>query len=172
MADQEAPVSITQTWLAQGHHFDDVALWDRLCHWLDLQTGKCAYLRAIPSGWAPLLYDSQGARRLREAWDRYELSPVFFVRERGWCLHTDWFKRLELLRSKDPLSIADHLSSTVTRREAKFLRRMTTGAEEVFVCEICKARDTTARTVSHQPSYLIMELHARITALRAGHIPL
>ena len=83
-------MSITHTWLNQGHRFEDVVIWDRLCHWLDLQPGKSAYVRDVPQEWAPLLCASQGARRQRDVWDLFELCSVFFLKERGWCLHTDW----------------------------------------------------------------------------------
>jgi hypothetical protein len=165
-------MSITQHWLAQGNRFDDLDLWDKLCHYLDLQPGKAAYLRDIPTQYAPLLYDSQGARRQRETWDAFELCPVFFLRERGWCLHTDWSQRLDLLKQKDPNAVASHLSIIVTKRESKFIKRVTTGKTDIFVCDLCRARGATVRAITHLPSCLIAELRARIVALRAGKLAL
>ena len=163
-------MSITQTWLDQGHRFDDLAAWDKLCHWLDLRPGKSAYVRDVREEWAPLLYDSRGARHQRDTWDRLELCPVFFVRERGWCLHTDWLQRLTLLQTKDATAIATHLSVTVTKREAKFIKRLTTGVADVYVCDLCRARGATARAIVHLPSCLIAEMRVRIAAVQAGQL--
>ena len=163
-------MSITQNWLAQGNRFDDIALWERLCFYLDLQPGKSAYVRDLPAQFAPLLYDSHGAQQQRDNWDRFEICPVFFLRERGWCLHTDWVQRLALLRSKDATAIATQLRMTVTKREAKFVRRMTTGVAEVAVCDLCRARGATPRAITHQPSCLIATLRGRIAEVESGRL--
>jgi len=81
-------------------------------------------------------------------------------------------QRLTFLRAKDLGAIASHLSSTVTRRAAKYVKRMTTGMADVFICELCRGRGATARAIIHQPSCLIAELRARIEALGAGHLRL
>ncbi len=165
-------MSVTHTWLAQGNRFDDLALWEKLCIWLELQVGKSAYVRDVPPGYAPLLYDSHGARYQRDTWERFELCPVFFLRERGWCLHTDWDRRLALIQANDPAGIAGHLRSVITKREAKFVKRLTTGLAELYVCDLCHARGATARAISHQSTCLIAELRGRIAAVQAGQLNL
>jgi hypothetical protein len=158
-------MTLTQTWLSAGNRFDDLDLWDRLCHYLELQPGKSSYVRTIPSQLAPLLYDSAGAKAQRNIWERYEVCPVFFLKERGWCLHTDWAQRLDLIRSQNTPELINHIRLILTKRKSKFIQRRTTGVRDLFVCELCRQRAETSMHIIHASTCLITELSQRIRDL-------
>src|SRR5579885_432584 len=94
-----------ERWLAAGHRYDDLTLWQELCEILEAR--GLTPTAELPEALAPLVFRDPENTYL--AWLREQLLiPVIHLRGRaeqsgnGWCVRDDWRERLTVMANPTP----------------------------------------------------------------------
>jgi hypothetical protein len=166
-----------QEWLALGHRYDDVNLWEKLCQWLDAQLGKRAYESQFPQHLCYLVVKSTENTYCTWLFDHF-LMPIFYKSGTGWRLKRDWQDRIAVMRSPTPQKLLTWMAETQDTWYKTYM--LNPRSDDRFYCLMCQQeyvspfpllffRDDDLKRVRHLNNCGMTKIQARITQLKSDH---